>query len=253
VAVGFGMTGGIGTHAEIDDSERYSGRLAGFVLHGEAKAGAVESHAADAGIDLSKSVAYSDTINDLPLLRLVGRPEVVNPDRRLRRVADEHGWPVHDLRPARSSLGGPPRPHVTSRVAALGLQSPVRLEGQIAPRSRGHHFVVEDPEALVRELEESGRFRRDSRMGRIFHRGRISLREVAPTHSLHITLGHGNQVSAHVDRYSPLASSQPEEGCRYSLPRIVAHNVAGMAGDLRRLAPRRRRSRPCPGAEASTD
>lgn len=254
VAEGLGMTGGLGTHAEVDDSERYSGRLAGSVLHGEAKAGAVESHAAEAGIDLSESVAYSDTINDLPLLKLVGNAEVVNPDRKLRKVADERGWPVHDLRPARSSLSGHPTPHVTFRVAALGLQSPVRPEGQIAPRSRGHHFIVDDPDALVRELEATGRFRRDSRMGRLFHRGKISLREVSPSHSLHITLGDGNRVSAHVDRYSPLAASQPEDGCRYSLPRIAAHNLAGIAGDLRRLAvPRRQRSQGCTAVDGPRD
>jgi len=245
VAEGLGMTGGLGTHAEIDEAERYSGRLAGSVLHGEAKAGAVESHAAEAGIDLGESVAYSESINDLPLLKLVGNAEVVNPDRKLRKVAEEQGWPVHDLRPARSSLSRPPAPHVTHRVAALGLESPVRPEGQIAPRSRGHHFTVDDPDALIRELEATGRFRRDTRMGRMFHRGKISLREVSPTHSLHITLGDDNRVSAHVDRYSPLAPSQPEEGCRYSLARIAAHNVAGIAGDLWRLAPRRRGAQAC--------
>ena len=110
---------------------------------------------------------------------------------------------------------------------------------------RGSAFTVDDPDALIRELEATGRFRRDTRIGRLFHRGKVSLREVAPTHSLHITLGEGNRVSAHVDRYSPLAPSQPEEGCRYSLARIAAHNVAGIAGDLRRLAPRRRGSQAC--------
>ncbi len=245
VAQGLGMTGGLGTSAEIDLTDRYSGRLAGTVLHGEAKA-AVDAHAASSGIDLNASVAYSDTSCDLPLLELVGRAEVVNPDSQLRLVAEERGWPIHGLRPARSSLRPPGSPDVSSRVADLRLASTVRPEGQIAPRSRRQHFTVDDPGALVRELEASGRFRRDTRMGRLFHRGKISLREVAPTHSLHITLGHGNQVSAHVDRYSPLARSQPEEGCRYSLPRVAAHNAAGIAGDLLWLVPRRRRSRSCP-------
>jgi len=114
--------------------------------------------------------------------------------------------------------------------------------------------MVEDPEALVRELEATGRFRRDSPLGRLFHRGKISLREVSATHSLHITLGDGNRVSAHVDRYSPLAPSQPEDGCRYSLARIAAHNLAGIAGDLRRLAtPGRRRSPGCTAAEDPRD
>src|SRR5919199_3717664 len=45
VAQGLGMTGALGTTAEVDDDERYSGRLAGSVLVGAAKAGAVEAHA----------------------------------------------------------------------------------------------------------------------------------------------------------------------------------------------------------------
>src|SRR5215213_1341453 len=48
VAEGLGMTGGLGTTAEVDAEERYSGRLAGTVLQGEAKAGAVVLHAAHA-------------------------------------------------------------------------------------------------------------------------------------------------------------------------------------------------------------
>ncbi len=97
-----GMTGGLGTTAEVDGSGRYSGRLGGSVLHGLAKAEAVEMHAARWGIDLSVSAAYSDSINDLPLLELVGTAEVVNPDRRLRRVADARGWAVHEVRSSRT-------------------------------------------------------------------------------------------------------------------------------------------------------
>lgn len=37
---------------------------------------------------------YSDSINDLPLLESVGRPVVVNPDRRLSRIASQRGWQI---------------------------------------------------------------------------------------------------------------------------------------------------------------
>ena len=37
---------------------------------------------------------YSDSIHDLPLLESVGSPVVVNPDPRLRRVAEGKGWHV---------------------------------------------------------------------------------------------------------------------------------------------------------------
>ena len=243
VAEGLGMTGGLGTTAEVDDEERYSGRLAGTVLQGPAKAGAVKLHAASAGIDLSASVAYSDSINDLPLLELVGRAEVVNPDRQLRKVAQRRGWTVHDVRPVMRRPMAPGASPVPHRVAALGLASTVEAAGDPVRRGAAHHFTTDDPVALLRELEESGRFRRDSRLGAMFHRGQVSLREVSPTHSLHITVGKGNRVTAHVDRYSPLATRQPEQIARYAAHRVAAHNVAGVAGSLVRLLPARRRRR----------
>jgi HAD superfamily hydrolase (TIGR01490 family) len=242
VAEGLGMTGGLGTTAEVDAEERYSGRLAGTVLQGEAKAGAVLLHAAHAGIDLSASVAYSDSINDLPLLELVGNAEVVNPDRQLRKVAQRRGWRVHDVRPAARRPMQPGAAPVPHRLAALGLAAAVEMADEPV-RGASHHFTTEDPVALLRELEESGRFRRDSRLGAIFHRGQVSLREMSPTHSLHITVGKGNKVSAHVDRYSPLAARQPEQVARYAFHRVAAHNVAGIAGGLARLIPGRRRRR----------
>ena len=70
-------------------------------------------------------------------------------------------------------------------------------------------------------------------MGRIFHPGEVSLRESRPDNSLHISVD-GNRMSAHVDRVSPL-DLKTERGSRYSLLRIAAHNVSGMAGDLVRL------------------
>jgi HAD superfamily hydrolase (TIGR01490 family) len=41
---------------------------------------------------------YSDSISDLPLLSLVGQPIAVNPDRKLRRIAKKHGWPVLEFK-----------------------------------------------------------------------------------------------------------------------------------------------------------
>ena len=275
VAEGLGMTGALGTEAEVDDTDRYSGRLAGSILRGEAKAEAVKAHAQAAGIDLAASVAYSDSIRDLPMLELVGQAEVVNPDRRLRHVAEARGWPVHTVRPARSRgvrpgghggsghrrrdaavpSGRPTADGTTAangklrrqsstvlydRLTELGLSSVAGLP-ETAPNVRSAQFTVDDPDALVQQLEHSGRFRRDTRLGAVFHPRQISLREVAPSHSLHISIGDGNRVSAHVDRYSPLANKQPEGRCRYSVLRIAAHNIAGLAGDVLRLLPGRRR------------
>jgi hypothetical protein len=68
------------------------------VLHGPAKLDAVVSLADEHGINLSSSSAYSDSVNDRPLLEGVGHPVAVNPDRMLRELAAERGWPVQDFR-----------------------------------------------------------------------------------------------------------------------------------------------------------
>ena len=49
------------------------------------------------GIDLTGSYAYSDSITDEPMLRAVGHPVAVNPDRDLARVARAEGWGVENF------------------------------------------------------------------------------------------------------------------------------------------------------------
>jgi HAD superfamily hydrolase (TIGR01490 family) len=100
IARRIGLTGALGTVAETKDGI-YTGRLVGEVLHGPAKAEAVRALAEREGLDLSRCAAYSDSLNDLPLLELVGYPCAVNPDRRLKRIARERGWRVRDYRSGR--------------------------------------------------------------------------------------------------------------------------------------------------------
>ncbi|MGH9279767.1 MAG: hypothetical protein ACRD12_16920 [Acidimicrobiales bacterium] len=116
--------------------------------------------------------------------------------------------------------------------AARSLQA--RLEKSLPPRApRDDTPAILDPVRLLRSLEESGRFHRDRMLGRIFHPGRVSLRENTETDSLHIVV-HDNRVLAHVDRVSPLGT-KAEGPPRYSLRAAAAHNVLGMAQDLLRL------------------
>jgi phosphoserine phosphatase len=74
-------------------SGRYTGEIE-LYLYGEQKALAARSVAAARGYRLADCRAYSDSITDLPLLEVVGHPTAVNPDRALRRVAEERGWPI---------------------------------------------------------------------------------------------------------------------------------------------------------------
>ena len=95
-----GLTGALGTVAETRNGV-YTGRLVGGLLHGEAKAAAIQALADREGLDLTRCSAYSDSLNDLPMLTLVGHPNAVNPDLGLRAEARSQGWPVYDFRSGR--------------------------------------------------------------------------------------------------------------------------------------------------------
>jgi HAD superfamily hydrolase (TIGR01490 family) len=114
IAQRLGLTGALGTIAE-SEAGSYTGRLVGEVLHGAAKAGAVRELAERERLELAGCYAYSDSINDLPLLSLVGHPVVINPDSALRAEAKRRGWPVREFRTGRrAALIGVPA------AAALG-------------------------------------------------------------------------------------------------------------------------------------
>jgi HAD superfamily hydrolase (TIGR01490 family) len=87
------LDGGIGMRSEVRDGV-YTGRAAGPFTYREGKAEAIRQLAAREGIDLAESYAYSDSESDLPMMRTVGHPVAVNPDRQLERVAREEGWRI---------------------------------------------------------------------------------------------------------------------------------------------------------------
>jgi len=112
-----GFTGALGTVAEEEDG-KFTGRLVGDILHGPGKKHAVAALAALQQLDLSKCTAYSDSINDLPMLEMVGSPVAVNPDRALRKHAKAQGWAVRDYRSVRRVVRAGVVPAV---LAAAGL------------------------------------------------------------------------------------------------------------------------------------
>src|SRR5665811_2466776 len=92
LAAVLGMDGGIGTGYEVDAEGAFTGRLDGPFVYGPGKVEAMEAFAAEHGIDLAESYAYSDSLSDLPMLRAVGHPVAVNPDPPLAEIAREEGW-----------------------------------------------------------------------------------------------------------------------------------------------------------------
>jgi HAD superfamily hydrolase (TIGR01490 family) len=92
IADDLGFDGALGTVCEVVDGT-YTGRAI-RALHAEAKADCIRS----LDYDLDASTAYSDSHTDLPFLEAVGHPVAVNPDRRLRRIAEQRGWPMMQFR-----------------------------------------------------------------------------------------------------------------------------------------------------------
>jgi HAD superfamily hydrolase (TIGR01490 family) len=114
-----GATDVIASRMVIGDDGRYTGEI-GFYAAGPAKAQAIKEFASGRGVDLEASFAYSDSITDEPMLRAVGHPRAVNPDRGLRRLAQEEGWPQLTFRrpvALRQPLSGPS----PLKAAAVGV------------------------------------------------------------------------------------------------------------------------------------
>jgi HAD superfamily hydrolase (TIGR01490 family) len=114
----------IATRVGIDAEGRYNGELE-FYCYGENKAVAIRERAARYGIDLAASYAYSDSITDVPMLEVVGHPHAVNPDKELRAVAVDRGWPVLEFtKPVSlrsrfaSSVASVPKPSPAAAIAA---------------------------------------------------------------------------------------------------------------------------------------
>jgi len=111
--------GGLGSRSEIVDG-RYTGRAAGPFNYREGKALTMAELAERDGLDLAVSYAYSDSESDLPMLRAVGNPVVVNPDTPLRRIAAEEGWEVVELDRLRRRLKYLVAVSLGTVLAALG-------------------------------------------------------------------------------------------------------------------------------------
>jgi HAD superfamily hydrolase (TIGR01490 family) len=85
---------------------RWTGRLAGDHLSGEAKAQAVRELAGRYGIDLNRSYAYGNRIRDLAMLDAVGHAFAVNPSSRLERIAEVQRWQILNWRRGERDAGG---------------------------------------------------------------------------------------------------------------------------------------------------
>ncbi|MDE2117198.1 MAG: HAD family hydrolase [Betaproteobacteria bacterium] len=100
IAREFGVEHLIATEPEQKDGE-FTGRVAGVPCFREGKITRLESWMAQHGWSWNSfagSWFYSDSLNDLPLLRKVKNPVAVDPDATLRAHAEQHGWRIMTLR-----------------------------------------------------------------------------------------------------------------------------------------------------------
>lgn len=113
----------IATRMVINDG-RYTGDIE-FYAAGPAKAQAMADFAAERGYDLKDCYAYSDSLTDMPMLEAVGHPTAVNPDRGLRRLALERGWPIlafkHPISLRRRVAALRNRPAIPATAVGVGV------------------------------------------------------------------------------------------------------------------------------------
>ena len=79
-------------------ADRYTGKTIGLPSFGEGKVTRLHQWLKTQEISMEGSYFYSDSHNDLPLLRLVDNPVAVDPDQILKEEAQKHNWPIITLR-----------------------------------------------------------------------------------------------------------------------------------------------------------
>lgn len=128
--------GGIGFRSERQDGF-YTGEPDGPFTYREGKAEALRALAVREGIDLAESWAYSDSESDLPMLRAVGHPVAVNPDKALLRTARAEDWQIMTFDRLRRRLRIAAAVGGVATIAAAAGRITARLRpGSIRERAR---------------------------------------------------------------------------------------------------------------------
>jgi len=93
----FGIDILLATTPEFIDG-RYTGKFEGTPCFQEGKVTLLNQWLEDSNETMENSSFYSDSFNDLALLKLVDNPVAVDPDDKLRAHAVEKNWPCMSLR-----------------------------------------------------------------------------------------------------------------------------------------------------------
>ena len=119
----------VATRMKVKDG-KYTGEIK-FYAYADNKAKAIRDLARKRGYDLDNSYAYSDSITDVAMLESVGNAFVVNPDKELRKVARERGWPVLEFTKPVALQSRVKLPPAKPTLAALAVGGAVALGGVV--------------------------------------------------------------------------------------------------------------------------
>jgi len=97
IVAAFGIEHLLATEPERDD-DGFTGRVAGIPCFQQGKVTRLQAWLQQQQQDLQGSWFYSDSHNDLPLLKQVDHPVAVDPDHQLEDYANQQGWPIISLR-----------------------------------------------------------------------------------------------------------------------------------------------------------
>jgi HAD superfamily hydrolase (TIGR01490 family) len=86
----------IGTGSIIGLDERVHARIAGENCYGPAKLRMVEAWLAKSGFERGHVRFYSDHASDAPVFEWADEAIAVNPNGRMRRLAEQRGWTIED-------------------------------------------------------------------------------------------------------------------------------------------------------------
>lgn len=97
IAKRLGVDAILATDPEQIDGQ-YTGKVAGVPCFQDGKVTRLNMWLEETGHSLENSYFYSDSRNDLPLLKIVDNPVVVDADEALLQIAKELNWPSISLR-----------------------------------------------------------------------------------------------------------------------------------------------------------
>lgn len=121
---------------------RWTGRILGEAMFGEAKAGAAKRMAEELRLDLRRCYAYGDSLNDCWLMEAVGRPAAVNPSNGLASIARARSWPILSWeerenmvhrRPSVLLLSSRVTRDIAQKKKAAGCDRRMQLVGPVSP------------------------------------------------------------------------------------------------------------------------